>query len=169
MAAFLEILKYCIPALIVFATVYFVMKKYLDQQYNLKSLEMRKDQFDKTLPLKINAYERLALFCERISVENLAYRLSNTNNTAQSLGQAMLISIQQEYEHNMSQQIYISEKLWEIIALTKVNIQAQITDAISEMNSQNTSAALINYLLNSNGDPAKMARTAIREELQLIL
>ena len=68
METFLEILKYSIPALIVFATVYTIMKKYMDNQYALESLKFRQGQNQDILPLKLQAYERLMLLCERISI-----------------------------------------------------------------------------------------------------
>ncbi len=73
----LEISKYILPALVVFATVYFVMKRYLNMQYSTQVLKFKQEQLKNTLPIKLQAYERMAMFCERISLENLSYRLSS--------------------------------------------------------------------------------------------
>ncbi len=172
MSTFLEILKYILPALVVFVTVYYLMKQYLDQQYKLSSLQMRKDQFDTTLPLKLQAYERLAMFCERISVDNLSYRLSNKGANAADLSRAMLITIQQEWEHNLSQQIYVSKNLWEIITLGKSHMQEFITEAALEVGSDASPAVLMTKIMSLQAskkiNALQSSKKAIREEIQLI-
>ena len=139
----LEILKYILPALIVFATVYFLMKRFLDMQYSTEVLRFKQSQAKNTLPVKLQAYERLAMFCERISLDNLSYRLSGGSMDAKTMGNAMLVAIQQEYEHNMSQQVYVSEKLWEIITMAKNQMQNVVTTASADASIGNSPAALI--------------------------
>jgi len=172
MNAILEILKYILPALVVFATVYFMMKQYLKQQYDLTAMQMRREQYDTTLPLKLQAYERLAMFCERISADNLAYRLSNSSSDAGSLSRAMMIAIQQEWEHNLSQQIYVSDKLWEIISLAKQNMQALVTSAADAVGDDAPASTYVSKLMSIVGsqqlDPLVQARKGLKEETQLL-
>jgi len=172
MQQFLEILKYILPALVVFVTVYYLMKNYLDQQYKLSSLELRRDQYDKILPIKLQAYERLALFCERISADNLAYRLANSSTDAEGLSKSMLVAIQQEWEHNLSQQVYVSDNLWDIISLSKNNIQATISKAASQVSSGANPAELMQKILQIQAenkvDPLSTARKALKQEAQLL-
>lgn len=169
----LEILKYILPALVVFATVYFLMKKYLDMQYHTQVLKFKQDQSKNTLPVKFQAYERMAMFCERISLNNLSYRLSSQKLDAHSMSNAMLIAIQQEYEHNMSQQVYISEKLWQIISLAKDQMQGVITAAASDPSVGTSTAALLqkaNELINDmGGSPLNTAKRAIKKEIDILL
>ena len=169
----LEILKYILPALIVFATVYFILKRYLNMQYSTQVLKYRQEIAKNTLPIKLKAYERMAMFCERISLNNLSYRLSSQNSDAKSLGTAMLIAIQQEFEHNMSQQVYISEKLWQIITLAKDQMQNVITMAAADTPIGNSPAAIVQktpeLLQKMGGDPVETAKRAIRKEIETIL
>ena len=173
METFLEILKYTLPALIVFATVYFIMKRYLNMQYSTQILKFKQEQAKSTLPIKLKAYERMAMFCERISLDNLSYRLSSQNGDAKSLSTAMLIAIQQEFEHNMSQQVYISEKLWQIITLAKDHMQNIITMASADTSIGSSPAALIQKAAQlqqqMGGDPVDTAKRAIRKEIEVIL
>ena len=111
METFLEIVKITVPALIVFLTVYFVMKTYLDKQYQIQLLQFKKDQKNTTTPLKLQAYERLSLFCERISIPNLVLRMKTKGASSAALRVSLLMAVQQEFEHNISQQIYISDQL----------------------------------------------------------
>lgn len=169
----LEILKYILPALIVFATVYFMMKRYLDTQYSTQVLRFKQDQAKNTLPVKLQAYERMAMFCERISLDNLSYRLSSQNIDAKSMSNAMLIAIQQEFEHNMSQQVYISDKLWEIIILAKDQTQKIISAAAADPSVGTSPAALVQKALDlqndMGGSPVSTAKRAIKKEINLIL
>lgn len=86
----LEIIKITVPALIVFLTVYFLQKQFLKNQYNLQLLDLKKNQIDSTLPLKLQAYERLTLFLERIKLENLILRIRTEKMTASNLHIAYL-------------------------------------------------------------------------------
>lgn len=163
----IEILKYTIPAIIVFATVFFLFKSFLNQMYNLEALKQKKNHNKEILPLRLQAYERLVMFCERISVDNLVYRLNHTDMGVKELRSAMLIGIQQEYEHNVTQQVYISQNLWEIIHLAKDQLQEIISKSEGD-----TTAELINSIrkqMSQNKiDPASYARLAIRNEAQLL-
>lgn len=169
----LEILKYILPALIVFATVYFLMKRYLDMQYSMEVLKYKQNQGKEAMPVKFQAYERLAMLCERISLDNLSYRLSGANMDAKSMSNAMLVAIQQEYEHNMSQQVYVSEKLWEIITVAKTQLQNIVTTAAADPSINNSPSALIDKAMeiqeSMGGSPIRTAKKAIKKEIDIIL
>jgi hypothetical protein len=168
MDALLDVLKYTIPALIVFVTVFYLFRNFLNQQYNIEALKFRQSQNKEILPLRLQAYERLMMFCERINIDNLAYRLNTAEMTVSDLRSAMLIAIQQEYEHNVSQQVYISDKLWDIIQLAKEQMQAVILESDGP-----TAAGLIAdvrlKIVGNKVDPIIYAKAAIRNEAQLLM
>lgn len=169
--ALLEVIKYTVPALVVFLTVYFMMKKHYSNQYNLKLLEINKGQKENTLPLKLQAYERLALFCERIRPDQLIYRLNSPGMKAGELRNALLISIQKEFEHNLTQQIYVSDKLWKIISLSK-NELINLVGSTGTNNGEDSSI-LAEEILKSystlNINPLDQSLLAIKKEVELIL
>ncbi len=169
----LEILKFTLPALIVFITVYQLMKKFTESQIRMKVLENQKNQSDQTLPLKLQAYERLAVFCERISVPNLISRLKTSRMTVKELQGAMMIAIQQEFEHNVAMQIYVSESLWKIIELAKNQTTAIVAEANAGLNDQDNSELFAEMVLKKQYEqnliPVDHARAAIKKEVQLIL
>ena len=76
----LEILKITAPALVVFFTVYYLMKEYLAKQYSIRLLDLKENQQKSTLPLRLQAYERLSMFCERINLPSLILRLREEEN-----------------------------------------------------------------------------------------
>ncbi len=70
-------------------------------------------------PIKLQAYERIVLFLERISTESLIMRTVKPGMTAQQLHSALIANIRSEYEHNLSQQIYMSNEAWEMVKNAK--------------------------------------------------
>ncbi len=169
----LEILKYTIPGLLVFATAYFLLKTYLDKQHQLKLLELQKDNKKTATPLKLQAYERLTLLCERSSLQNLSLRLKAKEGTVASLRMAMLIALQQEYEHNLTQQIYISEQLWEILKLAReetVNIIEALAEPLDpQAPAEELAQRLIAFSQQSDKQPMDTALQAIKREAGLLL
>jgi hypothetical protein len=164
----LDILKYTIPALIVFLTVYYLFKGFLQQQYQMEALKVRQNQSRDILPIKLQAYERLMMFCERISIDQLVYRLIHPDMGPQEVRNACLVAIQQEYEHNLSQQVYVSGNLWKIIDLAKNQMQVVISD--TEGATVSEWLTHVKRKLGENGpDPVQYAKSAIREEAQLLI
>lgn len=119
LSVLLEIVKLTVPALIVFLTVRALLKEYLGKQYELRLLEQQKERRQQTIPMKLQAYERLSLLCERINLPSLLVRVRQEGMSARELHLVMLSTIQQEYEHNITQQIYVSEQLWDIIQIAR--------------------------------------------------
>jgi hypothetical protein len=169
----LDILKYTLPSLIVFATAYYLLKQYLNHQTVLKSMEIKSKDDNTLTAVKLQAYERLTLFLERIMPYNLYLRLNNSELNAKTLQNAMLIALQQEYEHNLTQQVYISNNLWKIIKLAKdqtVDIISQCGDHV--YNTEGTDALMnkINKVMNElKINPIEQAKAAIKKELELVI
>lgn len=168
MSDFLEILKYVLPSIIVFLTVYFVLKQFLAHQYLLELNKSKKDKQKDILFLKLQAYERIAMFCERIALDNLFYRLLHADMGVDELRNAMLIAVQQEYEHNMTQQIYISENLWNIVKIAKDQTQ----EIISKSEGTSTVAYFADLKKNLGSlklDPVSFAKQATKSEVDILL
>lgn len=170
--AVLEIVKIAIPSLIVFFTAYFMLKTYLDKQHQLKALELKQGQQATTIPMKFQAYERLSLFCERIAIPNLLLRLTEKELSAAELRVALLITIQQEFEYNITQQVYISEQLWRIVKAYRDTIVATI-NGVSEHIDRKASAmelqrALLQYEEASANRALDTTLSAIKKEASLI-
>ena len=105
--AIFEILKFTIPALIMFWAIQNLFKEFLQGQQQMRLMEIKQQQGNSTLPLRLQAYERLSLFCERITIPNLIMRLKTEGMQAGALRVALMMAIQQEFEHNLTQQVYI--------------------------------------------------------------
>lgn len=172
-AVLLEIVKISVPALIVFFTVYKIMGKFLDRQYQTRLLDTKDKNAATTLPLRLTAYERLSLFCERISIPALLLRLRTKDMDAAALQYAMMIAIQKEFEHNITQQVYVSNKLWEIIKYTKddtintINLIADTVDPKAE--AKELSTALLNVLDEKKVMTYDKALEAIKKEAGILM
>ncbi|MBK6545673.1 MAG: hypothetical protein IPO78_04130 [Saprospiraceae bacterium] len=172
MEVFFEILKYTLPSAIVFLTVYLLLKQYFEQERIKLMTAQHKERYQSSLPLKLQAYERLALFLERIRIPYLMMRFPMSDGSSSDLCKTLLLGIQQEYEHNMVQQIYVSEKLWEIIVLAKDEVLHEV-DAASQQASisdlQQTKHYLVTVSHQNTSRVIDTALTAIKREIQLLL
>lgn len=119
MDAFLEIIKYILPALIVFFTAYFSIRLLIKNDQKRRDFEIMVKNKNEITPIQLQAYERLTLFLERISPDALVMRLNKENMTSQQLQNEILKTIRAEFDHNLSQQVYISSKAWEMIKHAK--------------------------------------------------
>ncbi|MBK9015719.1 MAG: hypothetical protein IPM82_17540 [Saprospiraceae bacterium] len=171
--ALLEIIKITVPALVVFFTVYYLMKTYLDKQYQLKVLEFRQNQGNTTIPSRLQAYERLSLFCERIAIPSLMLRLREEGQTNAALRLAMLLNIQQEFEYNITQQVYVSEQLWQIIKISRDNTVMDINGMYEQVDPKGASKQLATVLLSQTDSQSasslNTALLAIKKEASLLM
>ena len=173
LSVILEIVKITIPALIVFLTVYQLLKQFTESQYKIKSLEFKQNQQKTTVPLRLQAYERLSLFCERISIPNLVLRLRSEGMNSRDLRLSMLIAIQKEFEHNITQQVYISEQLWQIIKISRDDVVNVMNMAYQDINPSDDaraySQALFQVLDQRDLHPLDKALSAIKKEAGLLM
>ncbi len=149
MTEFFELLKYTIPGLIVFGTAYYTLKTYLDAHYQQQVLQARADAQKITLPVRLQAYERLILLCDRITLPNLLLRIRSSNMMVGELKAAMFIAISQEFDHNTSQQLYVSETLWQIISLAKADALTLVSKAAEGLDNDAPDEQLINRMFSA--------------------
>jgi hypothetical protein len=136
-------------------------------------MKINSNYSDSSRTLKIQAYERLMLFCDRMDIVNMTTRVYNPEMNAGELKQALLISLQKELEHNSAQQIYTSESLWKIINEAK-EASGKIIRAASAQVPANAPAADLLKNISSNMEkisvnPSEQAKNAIRSEAAVLL
>jgi len=129
----LEILKYTLPALIVFLTVWILMRSYIINEDKKRRFDLSMNQKDSILPLRLQAYERLIIFLERISPDSLVMRHSNTQLSSAQLQHELINAVRNEFEHDLSQQTYISRQGWEMIKTARNNVIKLINETASEL------------------------------------
>ncbi|TNE58547.1 MAG: hypothetical protein EP344_09895 [Bacteroidetes bacterium] len=169
MELFFELLRYTVPALIVFFTAYFLLKALLDERQRIDRIQLRQDALKITLPLRLQAYERLILLCDRVSIPNSLLRLRSPRMTVAELKGALMLGISQEFEHNTSQQLFVSDTLWQIMRVAKQTTLNLITQAGEGLDPEANADQLVDRLfalLDEQGSPSPLetAAVAIRTE-----
>ncbi len=169
MEALLDILKYTVPGLLVAATAYYLLKTLLESQNRSTQLAQRNEALKITLPLRLQAYERLTLLCDRAALPNVLLRVRMPGMTVAELRGALLLAINQEFSHNTSQQLYVSTTLWQIITLAKDEALLSVSRAAEGLDLQNEVDEFIGRLLQSvdeqgYANPLQRAIIAIRTE-----
>ncbi len=173
LSVLLEIVKITVPALIVFLTVYTLLKQYLDGQYRMKAAELQQSRLAATTPLRFQAYERLSLLCERIALPTLIMRVRPEKMSVAEYRLALMLAIQQEFEHNITQQVYISEQLWEILKTARDHTVEVINISAEKLPPKADARELAQFILglpaeNTTGALDK-ALTAIKREAAALL
>jgi hypothetical protein len=117
----LDIIKIVIPALLVFLTAWILLRNMIANDQEKRRQEIILQGARTVTPIKLQAYERVVLFLERISLESLLIRVSTPDMTTAQLQSALLTAIRSEFEHNLSQQIYMSSQAWEVVRNARSN------------------------------------------------
>ncbi len=115
----LDILKYIVPSLVVLATAYLLIEKFFENERHQRNLMFKRESQGLTTPVRLQAYERLTLFLERINPSALVTRVHKSGMSAKLLQAELLKAVRTEFEHNLSQQIYVSPGAWELIKNAK--------------------------------------------------
>jgi hypothetical protein len=124
----------------------------------------------KTLPLILQAYERLTLFLERITIDSLVVREQDDDFTARDFHQHLLGEIRAEYEHNLTQQIYISGDAWNVVRNAKEATINMINRAAIQVNPDGPalelSKKIIEIQMEVETSPTQLALDFLRNEVR---
>ncbi|PCI35007.1 MAG: hypothetical protein COB60_04695 [Flavobacteriaceae bacterium] len=147
-------LSYTLPAIVTGFTAAFVIKKFLNSTEKRALLEVKRNINRDGLPIKLQAFERMTLFLERIDPSKLLIRIAPLSSDKQTYTDLLIASIQQEYEHNLVQQIYISDECWALILTAKNSIIKLVKDAASDTNVTDAQQLRELILTNTIKEPA---------------
>lgn len=170
MESFIELLKIIIPALAVFAAAYFLVKRFLDNDQRRREYELKKTSLATITPLRITAYERIVIFLERINPNSLVIRINKNGMNTRQFHHELIVAVKTEYEHNLSQQIYISAGAWELVKTAKEEIIRTINISSSKVSSEAPSNDLAMMILNATANldsklPTDIAISYIKKEI----
>lgn len=172
MEVLLEILKYTLPALIVFLTVLAMMRIWSKNEDKRRKNEFNLHISDEILPVRLQAYERSILLLERISPESMVMRLSRNDFTTRQLLQELLTSITTEFDHNIAQQTYMSTEAWEKMKASKNQVINLINDTVKEVKPDapgSTFAKLIlERLTELQNPPTQVAIDFLKQEVKTL-
>ncbi len=172
METFLEILKFTIPALVVFATTWLVLSRQLANEAERRTFELRKMNANQLTPVRLRAYERLTLLLERIQPEAMILRLNLNGMTNMELQTKLLQTIRDEFDHNVSQQIYVSPEAWAMVKNARENLVRIVNGAAAQVQPSESALQLAQKLIevySSLGKtPTDVALDCLKNEVKTL-
>ncbi|SNR32889.1 hypothetical protein SAMN06265371_101324 [Lutibacter agarilyticus] len=167
----IELLSYTIPSVVTGLVAYYFFVNHTKNEQQKLKLSLLKENQKKALPIKLQAYERMTLFLERINPSNLLIRITSVNNDKNAYAVSIVNSIEQEFEHNLAQQIYISNECWNVIVASK-NTTIQLITNTSKLenitNAQELREAILTKMIEVS-PPSKTALAFIKNEVKDII
>jgi len=177
MEHFLDLMKLVLPAAIVLVAMYMTVKAFVNKDFELaqKNFEQRIVDFKIenskiVLPLKLQAYERICLFLERISLNNLLLRVNDPAFTAGQLQQKINMDVRDELNHNLSQQIYLSDDAWTMVKRTQEEVITIVNKAAEKVDRNERGIELAKKIfeevLERQNNPCEVTLKFIKDELR---
>ncbi|UYQ94230.1 hypothetical protein MKQ68_03880 [Chitinophaga horti] len=125
------------------------------------------------LPLQLQAYERIVLYVERITPQSLITRVSQPGLTVSDMQVGLIQTIKAEFEHNISQQIYVSAEAWEAVKTVKEQLISIIIQVASKLpadaSGKELNKGILEVFLQSGESPADIAARIISAEAKKIM
>jgi len=167
---FLDILKYTLAGMGVVWIAFYMLKPYLDRSENIQLIELKKTISSQTLPLRLQAYERVVLFIERVNPANLLIRLNGTAYTAAELHSLIVTEIRNEYQHNVTQQLYVSTRAWGVVKRIKDDTTSIVTNAVKALPENATglelSKIILSHLSQLEDSPYEIGLSLVKQDME---
>lgn len=167
-----DLLKVILPAGLVLWAMYLTVSSFIKKDLVQKELDIKAETTKTLLPIRLQAYERMALFLERISPNNLLIRLNGRAVNVTDFQQLMLAEIREEFSHNLSQQVYMSDEAWttiknamnETVALINLSAKDLAPDAPALELSKRIFEVVMNKGVNSSDEALRLVKQEMREQ-----
>lgn len=159
-----------IPALFLTLLSLFYFKQHLRNEAMRRKFELQREKQKEALPLRLQAYERISLLMERIAPGKLMLRIAPISEDKQQYASLLIQTIEQEFDHNLAQQIYMSEDCWNIVRSSKNEIVQLIRKSLVNeniINAQQLREEILNQMV-ADGNPTEDALRAIKSEVSEI-
>jgi len=156
-----------IPAVLIAMVSLFFFKQHISNEDRRRRFLLHKENQKQAFPLRLQAYERMTLFLERISPGNLLLRMQPVAEDKESYESLLIHAIDQEFEHNLSQQIYITDECWNTIKAAKNATIGIVRKATSkeDVDSADKMREVILTAIVEKGAPSDVALSFIKDEI----
>lgn len=162
-----------VPSLIILGIVYIMMNGFLEamqkmfmEDYRRRKEEVKSQSHAVISPLRIQAYERMILFLERISPTNLVMRVHHGGLTAHEMHAELIKTIRSEFDHNLSQQVYLSIGAWEMIRTAKEETAKIVNITAEKMLASSSGLDLAQAVINISSQLKKLPTDVAIEYLK---
>lgn len=165
---FLDIFRTVISGLILIVAVFYLLKPYLDKLEKQPVSGIDPNTENNRVSLQLQAYERLLLFVDRTNPVNLLIRLNDPAYLAAELHYQVLGEIRNEFQHNITQQLYVSAIAWEIVKRIKNDTISLVNSAIKVLpphaSGFDFSKLILEQMSKMENNPYDVAAALIRDE-----
>lgn len=166
----IELISYTLPTLIMGFVAYNFFELYTKNETAKRNYLLQKETKPDTLSLRLQAYERMTLFLERINPSQLLVRITPISENKIDYQNYVIAQIEQEFEHNLAQQIYVSDECWFTITTAKnATIQLILLATKSEeISDANQLREVILKNLLEKQSPSNVALEFLKNEVSLL-
>jgi hypothetical protein len=172
MDSLFNVLIAVLPSVIVFLTAFFFLKKMTENEYRKQMIEFKSNNHKNIIPLRLQAYERITIFLERIHPNSMIMRIYKQGMSARLLQAELLKNIRTEYEHNVAQQIYMSKPVWDAVKAAKEETIKIINIAAAKVGDEATGADLSKMIIDMCGQlekiPSDFALDILKKEVKTL-
>ena len=165
----LESIAYVLPSAVTAFVAYYMFNGFINNKNTENKLELLAQKNKEALPIKLQAYERLMLLCDRINPVKILVRIPPISSNTNDYLQLLIANIEQEFEHNFVQQIYISNDSWIAIVAAKNAIIQKLKQVAenSKIANELRENVLIDY--SKTLPPTETAIAIIKNEVKKLL
>ena len=154
-----QLFAYLLPSIVTGAIAFYFFRMHTNNEEGRRRFLLHKDSQKDTLPIRLQAYERMALFLERIAIPSLVVRVAPKSQDKDAYESLLIKSIETEFDHNLTQQIYMTDECWNIIKAAKNATVQMIRKAA--MSHSDTADKLREDILNDTMEKASPSATAL--------
>ncbi|WP_298392412.1 hypothetical protein [Flavobacterium sp.] len=165
----IELAFYTLPALITGAVAYYSFQTFSKSEEQRRRFNLLKENQKQALPLKLQAYERLALFLERTNPSKLLIRVAPITNDKVDYQNLLIQHIEQEFEHNLTQQIYVTNECWTMIVTAKNTLIQNIRKTTMNpevANADKLRETILSNLFESSESATNLALSYLKTEIR---
>ena len=169
----LDILKIVLPALLVFLTAYFLLNKMLNNEVDRRNKKLKSKVAGQTIKIRLQAYERLALVLERLNPNVLILNTIQPDMNCIDLQKELMKNVRNEFSHNLSQQIYVSDELWNSMKIVQETIIKLIISCSAQFPPTNPATDLAEQLIqvysSTEQTPTEYTLLKLKEEVRQLI
>lgn len=161
-----QLFAYLIPSVVTGAIAFYFFRMHTNNEEGRRRYLLQKDSQKDTLPVRLQAYERMALFLERIAIPSLVVRVAPVSKDKSAYENLLIKSIETEFDHNLSQQIYMTDECWNIIKAAKgATVQMIRKAAMSQTDSADKLREDILTETMEKSSPSATALSYVKKEI----
>jgi len=171
MEIFGDLIKILLPAGVVLYAMYLTVRSFLNKDLEKRLVDIKIKNNDIIMPIRLQAYERVCLLLERISPHQLVLRVNDPTYNVAEFQQMLLKAVREEFHHNISQQVYVSEQSWDLVKAAMEDIVMIINASAQQIRPDargiELAKAIMEQLMQRNEDPVAKALKSVKAEVRM--